>query len=178
MYSDGFISKATKYTNYFGLTVHSKDVEWLEKFKDFLHYNGKIHHYKVSHGYKLDSPYSRLQVGNNKIVQDLESYGVVEHKSLVLDTVPNIPYLFDFVRGYIDGNGSIHKVNGGITISGPKALLLNIANIVDKEYKIYKDKSIYELYYRPIVMRPILKQLYENAHYYLERKYRLAERYF
>lgn len=36
MYSDGFISKTNKYTNYFGLTVSEKDSEWLNQFKDFL----------------------------------------------------------------------------------------------------------------------------------------------
>ena len=36
MYSDGYISKATKYTNSFGLSVSEKDLEWVEKFKKFL----------------------------------------------------------------------------------------------------------------------------------------------
>ena len=49
MYSDGYISKAREYTNSFGLSVSEKDLEWVEKFKQFLGYNGEIKHYIVSY---------------------------------------------------------------------------------------------------------------------------------
>ena len=56
MYTDGYISTSRLYTDYFGLGVQESDKEWLEKFKKFLHYNGKIHHYKVGDsGYKPGS---------------------------------------------------------------------------------------------------------------------------
>lgn len=36
MYTDGFISCANKYTNFFGISVQKDDEEWLIKFKDYL----------------------------------------------------------------------------------------------------------------------------------------------
>ena len=65
MYSDGYISK-TEYTNKFGISVAERDKKWLEKFKQFLNYNGAIKHYTVSSGFKENTPYVRLLIGNNK----------------------------------------------------------------------------------------------------------------
>lgn len=109
MYSDGYISKAT-YTNKFGISVAEKDREWLEKFRTFLGYNGNIGTYQVNEsGYKPGVKYVRLLIGNNKIVEDLIKLGVIEHKSKLLSSIPNIPYIDDFIRGYIDGDGSLRK---------------------------------------------------------------------
>lgn len=109
MYSDGYISKR-KYTNYFGIAVATKDKKWIEKFKDFLNYNGSIHDYLTcGRCYKTNIPYSRLLVGNNKIVQDLEKWGVIEHKTKRISKMPSIPFLDDFIQGYIDGDGSLKK---------------------------------------------------------------------
>ena len=46
MYSDGYVSK-TKYTNKFGISVAERDKKWLEKFKQFLNYNGEIKEYET-----------------------------------------------------------------------------------------------------------------------------------
>ena len=90
MYSDGYIS-IREYTNYFGLSIAERDINWLEKFKAFLNYNGEIKHYKVGEaGYKPNTPYVRLSIGNNKIVSDLQKWGVVEHKSKKLKAIPDI----------------------------------------------------------------------------------------
>ena len=65
MYSDGYISKA-QYTNKFGIAVAEKDEEWLEKFKEFLNYNGEIGHYLTGKtAYVPELPYVRLLIGNN-----------------------------------------------------------------------------------------------------------------
>ena len=90
MYSDGYITKS-KYTNKFGISVNSKDKEWLEKFKLFLNYNGNINEYKVGDtGYKPGASYVRLLIGNNKIVSDLIKWGVIENKSKKINKIPDI----------------------------------------------------------------------------------------
>lgn len=89
MYTDGYICKTNKYTNYFGISVQESNEKWLNKFKLYLKYNGDIHHYKVGKtGYKPGSPYVRLHIGNNKIVENLEKLGVVEHKTKIIDSIP------------------------------------------------------------------------------------------
>lgn len=178
MYSDGFISKSGQYTNYFGITIHEKDSEWLERFKEFLKYNGKIKHYIANTSYSKDTPVAKLLIGNNKIVSDLEKWGVVEHKSTLLSQLPQIKYLDDFIRGYIDGDGALVKQYAHLIISGTKDFLQSIANYFQIPYRLYKDKSIYSLQYNAKESHYLEKRLYANANYYLKRKYDIASRSF
>jgi hypothetical protein len=179
MYSDGFISKTSEYTNAFGISVSAKDKEWLEKFKNFLDYSGEVHEYKVGEtGYKPGSPYVRLLIGNNKIVKDLEKYGVVEHKTKLINKIPDITYIDDFIRGYIDGDGSLLAKAPNFQISGNKDFLLDIANYFDMPYHLYKDKSIYSLKYNRKESEYLEKRLYKDATCFLQRKYDLASRSF
>ena len=178
MYSDGFITK-TKYTNKFGISVAEKDKVWLEKFKQFLNYNGEIHSYKVSDsGYKPGTPYVRLLIGNNKIVADLEKWGVVEHKSKKLDKIPDIQFKEDFIRGYIDGDGSLRKDYPNIRICGTYDFLTDVAEFLKINYHIYQDKTIYSLAYNTKESTYLEKTLYQDAKYYLDRKYEIAKRSF
>lgn len=178
MYSDGYISKL-KYTNKFGISVAEKDKQWLEKFKEFLNYNGEIKAYLTGKtAYVPGLPYVRLLIGNNKIVSDLEKHGVVEHKTKKINKLPDIPYLDDFIRGYIDGDGALVQRTTKIIISGNKEFLEAIANYFKLPYKIYQDKSIYSLQFNKKCSEYLEKRLYKNAKYYLDRKYNIASRSF
>lgn len=178
MYSDGYIS-LKKYTNSFGISVAEKDIIWLEKFKNFLGYNGEIKKYTTGVGsYVEDIEYVRLIIGNNKIVEDLKKLGVVEHKTKIISKIPEIPYKDDFIRGYIDGDGSLAKRLPHLTISGNKEFLIDIANYFNLPYYLYKDKSIYSLQYNKNCSEYLEKRLYKNASYYLDRKYEIAQRSF
>lgn len=178
MYSDGYISTTNKYTNAFGISVSEKDEEWLKKFKEFLNYNGEIKFYQVTQGYKVGTPYVRLLIGNNQIVKDLKKWGVIEHKSKIINHLPNIPYLDDFIRGYIDGDGSLRKDYPCFQISGNKDFLINLANYLQVPYRLRVDKSIYCLHYNTKQSEYLEKRLYKNAHYFLKRKYDIASRSF
>ena len=178
LYSDGYISKAGQYTNIFAISVSEKDKEWLESFKKFLGYSGNIHHYKATHGYKIGAPYVRLAIGNNKMVEDLIKLGVVEQKTQKIHKLPNIPFLDDFIRGYIDGDGSLLKVRPHFQISGNYPFLLAVAEYFDIPYNIRQDKSIYCLNYKKRESEYLEKRLYKNANFYLQRKYNIAKRSF
>lgn len=178
MYSDGYISKK-QYTNNFGISVAKKDIDLLYKFKDFLNYNGKIHNYKVGDsGYKPNIEYVRLLIGNNKVVEDLEKLGVVEKKSKKICSLPKISYLDDFIRGYIDGDGSLRKKYPTFQISGNQTFLEEIANYFEIDYRLYPDKSIYTLRYNTKESEYLEKRLYKNAIVYLQRKHDIAKRSF
>ena len=170
MYSDGYITKANLYTNYMGIAVAEKDKEWLEKFKEFLNYNGDIKHYKTAEGsYKVNSPYVRLLIGNNKIVEDLEKHGVLEHKTHKLNVLPNTNFLDDFIRGYIDGDGSLRKTRPDLRICGTKSFLTNIAQYLQLPYRMYEDKTIYSLVYNTSSAY-LEKRLYKDAKYSRDSK--------
>lgn len=178
MYSDGYITK-TEYTNKFGIAVAERDKNWLEKFKRFLNYNGEIKEYETGKtSFVPGLPYVRLLIGNNKIVEDLINLGVVENKTKLIKKLPNIPYLDDFIRGYIDGDGALIKRLPHIIISGNKEFLEDIANYFQLPYHLYQDKSIYSLQYNKNCSEYLEKRLYKNANYYLDRKYEVASRSF
>lgn len=178
MYSDGYVT-TNKYTKYFGISVQADDVQWLEKFKIFLNYNGEIHHYKTgSTSYKPGSPYVRLQVGNTKIVKDLEKLGVVENKTKLIGSIPNIKFKDDFIRGVIDGDGALIKRTPRLIISGNKDFLEDIAKYFNLPYSLYQDKSIYSLQYNKQETVYLENRLYKNACAYLDRKYNIAKRSF
>lgn len=178
MYTDGYISKTSKYTNYFGISVKESDKEWLEKFKTYLKYSGEIKCYLSSSGYKENSPYVRLLIGNNKIVKDLEKLGCIEHKTKVISKIPDIYYIDDFIRGVIDGDGSINKTNGILRIYGNYKFLKEIGDYLKEPYSIDPDKSIFNLRYNTKESHAITKRLYENSLVYLDRKYELAKKNF
>lgn len=171
MYSDGYLSCTRMYTNSFGIAVQESDKEWLEQFKNYLGYNGKIRIYTQVHGYNIGGQYARLIVGNNEIVQDLKKWGVQEHKSLKPVHFPDTKYPLHFIYGYIDGNGSIHKKNGTLFISGQKAILQDIADYLQLPYHIYDDKTIGNLVFTVLGSKEIYKKILSlNSKYYLKRK--------
>lgn len=180
MYADGYISKTNSYTNYFGLSLASRDIDALKKFKKALKTNAAIHNYISTTGFsEKETSYSRLLIGNNKIVADLEKWGVVEHKTFKITTLPEILFLDDFIRGYIDGDGSLVKRTKRLIISGGKEFLLNIAEYLNIPYAgLYEDKAIYNLQYRANETSYLENRLYNGACCYLDRKYNIAKRSF
>lgn len=178
MYTDGFICKKNKYTNYFGISVKVSDKEWLEKFKKYLKYTGEIKTYIQTQGYSVGNPYVRLQIGNNKIVENLEQMGVIEHKTKKILSLPKVKYMDDFIRGVIDGDGSLRKDYPDLRICGNYSFLKEIGDYFKYPYKIYSDKSIFDLCYNAQPSRELEKRLYENAPVYLDRKYQIAKRSF
>lgn len=178
MYTDGYISKTNKYTNYFGISVKASDRPWLEKFKNYLQYNGEIKEYIESSGYAIGHPYVRLLIGNNKIVENLEKLGVVEHKTKTINSLPKVAHLDDFIRGVIDGDGSLRTAYPNIRICGNYDFLKEIGDYLGYPYKIYRDKTIYDLVFNTKESEAIEKRLYQNAPVYLDRKYEIAKRSF
>lgn len=178
MYADGYIAEQ-KYTNKFGIAVNADDIEWLYKFKSFLNYNGAIKIYKQGeNGYAPGKEYARLLIGNNTIVEDLKRHGVIPHKTKIIQSLPNILFKDDFIRGYIDGDGALLKRLPNIMISGNKDFLQDIANYFNINYILLPDKSIYSLRYNKKESEYLEKRLYKNASVYLDRKYQIAKRSF
>lgn len=180
MYSDGYISKTNQYTNYFGLTVANCDIEWLYSFQRFLETTSKIKTYTQGQsGYSPGTLYSRLLIGNNKIVEDLEKWGVVEHKTFLTQSIPNIQYKDDFIRGVVDGDGSLRSDCASIRIYGNYNFLKDIGEYLGYNYRLTPDKAIFCLSFSEYgASRNLENRLYNGAEYYLQRKYNLAKRSF
>lgn len=178
MYTDGYISTTNKYTSYFGLTLATIDIQILEDFKKYLDFNGEIATYTSSSGYGKGNQYSRLLVGSNKIVKTLKKLGVVENKTFKINSIPPVKHKDDFIRGVIDGDGSIRADNSHLRIHGNLEFLTAVAEYIGEEYKISSDKSIYTLSYSLPISRKLLKRFYKDSKIHLQRKYNLAKKHF
>lgn len=105
LYADGFIAAG----NYVGLTLASADKNHIEKFRKAIQSTHPIHVYQTT-GYS-NTEYARLTFASQEMVRDLEKLGCIQHKTFLLKfpTEQQVPrqFLKDFVRGYLDGDGSI-----------------------------------------------------------------------
>lgn len=95
--SDGNVASKS---NCCQIHLHCKDEKILKKIKKAMKSNHPISNYKQS---------STFRVYNENLRKDLIKLGCPPKKSLILK-FPNIPkkYLSHFVRGFFDGDGSIH----------------------------------------------------------------------
>lgn len=182
IYADGYIL-INNGQKYFGISLSSKDVELLYKLNKCLESSYEIKTYK-SNGYGNGNEYCRLLITSNKIVDDLMKHGVLENKTNILKP-PNIKYelIRHFIRGYIDGDGSIYKTSNGfnITILGTERILNYIIdyfmenNLVKKRAKICERRKgqivKYFKYGGNQQVEKILNHIYNGSNIHLERKF-------
>ena len=106
MFADGYIvDYSNRYgEDKFGITLHSDDIETLEKFRESIKSTNPITDVS-SNGRSL----RRIIMSSQKTVDDLISHGCVKQKSLILKPPINVPddLIQHFIRGFFDGDGSI-----------------------------------------------------------------------
>lgn len=186
LYADGSVSSSS---NTIELSLKGDDIEHLNKFKIFLNHTGK--EIKISDSKYENKIYKRCRfaVTDKHFKEQLILLGCTPRKSLTL-TFPNLnifntPNLvYDFIRGYIDGDGCITYTSTGklvLEIIGTKEFLEGICKIFSEVFtsKYYKDKKRNSNTYFISCSRTkasyILEILYRNSNIYLQRKYdRLA----
>lgn len=92
------------------------DIKYLQKIKDLFSYDGKIYLYSSA---------CSLEMTSEEIVMDLkEKFNIVERKSLTLKPpiLEERNHILSFIKGYIDGDGSIYYTNN----RGYKYLTLSV----------------------------------------------------
>lgn len=152
----------------------SKDIELVEKFKNAL---SSFHPIKKDP--KKDIYF--LLIGHKKMVADLKAIGLTENKSKTV-TLPEIPdnFFFDFLRGYVDGDGGIYnRFKWGLTLkltTGSPFILDDISNTISRLLEIQKrdqapkkgmkgntECSWYELAYYGMGASMICEAMYEHC---------------
>lgn len=162
------------------INIHQKDLEHLEKFKNFVNSNKPIEKYIQTHGFSNNTPMCRFTLNSKDMSKDLSDKGIVPRKSLILEP-PKIDskYYLPFILGYFDGDGSIFKTTQdlyGISIVGTKELLEWINEILNMSDKLEKrkDDDKNNFYIRcGGIEKPylIMKKLYDSVEVRLDRKY-------
>lgn len=186
IYADGYIQSKRKHSSQvLGISLKESDKKHLEKFNDSIDGNIIIRTYTCLSGYGKGSLYSRITVQSQKMVDDLKSHGVIEHKSNILKA-PNISSELekDFIRGYFDGDGSVwvqNKKDLGVGFVGTKNVLMFIQdvliknNVIKHTYPLTKRKEQQEVFQFKfggnIQVMKFLTYIYADATLYLERKF-------
>lgn len=168
LYADGYVSSKK---NIVELTLKESDTNHLEKFKQFLKFEGRITQNKKQKS-------SRITFKDNEISQDLIKLGCVPNKSLILtfpteNQVPN-HLIHHFIRGYFDGDGCINDYKNPIAVSilGTFNFLNNILNLYNlQNKKIKKENNIHFIVLNGENARNFLNVLYSNCNICLNRKF-------
>lgn len=178
--ADGCIVEGTYkgYSDSLKFGVQKSDNDILEKIKKELSSEHKI---------SLCKGANHFCITNQTIVNDLKKLGITYRKSLK-EKIPNVPkkYTKDFIRGIIDGDGSIHfdKRNyPTLSVCGGKNTITFIQNHFLSNFDIYskiaKRKKIHFIFYiayRANSAKTLINYLYNGSSLYLERKYRLYQK--
>lgn len=176
LYADGYVCG---YHYQVELSLSSIDMDHLIKFKYFLN---DVRDNSVIKTSKVKNRYSRARyiIGDRHFHEKLVELGCVPNKSLILKFPDKTIFssenlIFDFIRGYIDGDGCLYSNKGrlAIDITGTDQFLEGIRGYFP-EFSTPKKDSRSNCYRITCSHRNadiISKRLYENSSIYLTRKY-------
>jgi len=187
LYADGYISD----NGTVEITLAHKDLNHLYKWASFIDFNGKLYLNKEVTLNDKKFICNRLSFASQKLKNRFFNRGIVPRKSCILNfpTEEQIPIhlLNHFIRGYLDGDGSIISGKGSernsnsfrayrISFVGTKNILRGILNnlpVINKKANKLRKKGncAYQLEIGGnIQVKRILDHLYKDAAIYLERK--------
>lgn len=167
--------------------ITSKHLEFLEKIKETL---GLVNKIGTKYREKGSEKYYRMQIANKNFYEFLISIGLTPNKSLSLGElkVPEKEFQ-DFIRGVIDGDGSIrrwmHPSNGGeqwslriysASIEFTNWLKVRIEKSFFTKGRVHKNGGrTFVLKYGKLAAQRILQTCYYDGSMGMDRKARLAK---
>ena len=184
LYADGNISKTG---NRLELTLALKDIDHLEKFRNFLKLTTEIKTVLRNGHYAC-----RLYVRNQHLWGTLNNLGCVPCKSLILEFPKkeifknNKMFILHFIRGYVDGDGCLSyywnkqhtSINTQVSIVSTESFLNSIKKLFGNKHGYIHNKSskdwenkAYQLTFNGAIARKFARYLYEKATIYMQRKY-------
>ena len=166
------------------LNVHEKDIDHLNKFKEFCGTDAEIKTYIGYEGFSNQTSMCKITLNSKKISDDLSNKGILPNKSLILQPpIISEDFYKPFILGYFDGDGSISKAsqynNYSISIQGTKEILTWIGEVLDWDVRLEKRNinSNTNSYYIRCggTNKPyqILSQLYNSCETHLDRKFNI-----
>ena len=169
------------------IDITSKHQDFLETIKNTLGLKNKV---GTKHRGEGTGEYYRIQIANKNLYEFLLSIGLTPNKSLSLGEL-KIPleWVSDFVRGVIDGDGSIrkwaHSSNGreqwSLRIYSASSVFIRwLSQIIEASFfakgRIHGNgKGTFVLKYGKLAAKRILESCYYDKCLSLGRKARLAE---
>lgn len=91
------------------IAIKEEDKEVLLKIKDALGYEGELIYYEAKRSNGKKTNMAKLCINSKPLVKSLLDIGIEERKSLTKGVPHSLPenYIYDYLRGYFDGNGTI-----------------------------------------------------------------------
>lgn len=182
LYADGSVCTTDKTCtgpNRLSINISHKDRIILERFNQSINGNLKIVDYMPSEETYGNSMMSRLNVNSIEFCEHLINHGCIPNKTFAL-RIPNIneDLICHFVRGFLDGDGSVSNNKFSFTKGDVFLKELNelISSILDIElghigYYKNKDSRVCDLRFsKKESCKKIYHWLYDNATIFLERK--------
>lgn len=106
--ADGYVCyNSDKRSYYLGIELSAKDTDHLVKFRQSIDADNKIVYRTRILENGANCQMASIRIYSKQMVEDLAQYGVVPSKTYCLEKVI-VPdeYLWDYIRGYFDGDGS------------------------------------------------------------------------
>lgn len=181
LFADGNISAKDFYIR---VNLAGKDLQHLNKLKNFLNYERDVLTYKTPQGYYM----SRLSVSNKHLWNRLNEVGCVPNKSNVLK-FPNELFVGKedlvrhFIRGYWDGDGCLTYRNKEHTRAGINVIsTMDFLREMEKHLPVNKPKKTIRKKHKSNdvigmwekedrAAYRVAEYLYKDSSIYLERKY-------
>lgn len=196
LYADGYHDES-KYQ--IVLSLASRDRNILFKIRNYLCPNGYRIAFNQRKKYKNAKPTHqnqyRLLLCSQRMSGDLLKLGLTQKKSFTI-TFPDVreDLINHFIRGYFDGDGSIHiepKFKGAsVSIISTRKFLESIKQIFNKEFSAYLpklfqkkeqvilNKNIFSMQYHGTqIIFNIYDYLYKDATIFLNRKKKKFEKF-
>lgn len=177
LYADGCV-----HSNNNEISINITDKEHIEKFQKAI--KAINHKPTITNDKRFENAKTLYQfsIKDKQLHQDLIKWGCVPQKSLIIEKIPNIPrdYVSHFLRGYFDGDGSLHYLQGTnnyrISFVGTEAFLADIQKELQTNVS-FKNNNTGKAYTLQIAGRKqverILNYLYQDSRpeTRLDRKY-------
>lgn len=151
------------------LTLKEEDKEHVKRFARFVSPTAEVKYRPKQKAY-------RVSICSKQICDDLIALGVTPRKSLTLQFCDKVPLhlVHHYIRGYVDGDGSIqYRKHARIEILGTECFLNSIVDSLSLHHNKKKQHgAAYSIRYSGNKLAPpILNMLYADATVYLPRKY-------
>lgn len=175
MYADGYVNSKSN-----EISITSNDKEHLVKFKEALQSTNKITSW-IDNRFQKPSYSNRFAVKDPQMKRDLIFLGCFPQKSLTLEEFPELEedLISHFIRGYFEGDGSLHYTHGGkrfrISFLGTIPFLNEIKRILGTENSLSKGTG--KAYVLQIAGQEKVLQVLEYMYRDSEEKIRLNRKY-
>jgi hypothetical protein len=179
MMADGCVhwTSPLKTAKKFSLGLSGKDVEHVQRFRDFLGLDKAVA-LSVRSTFGDTRNHATISATSDRIIERLEHYGVIPNKTGHESAHPELAFNPHFWRGMVDGDGSIYP--NGFYLSGPTGLLESLERFCqfyypDFKIRIYEQPGVFVGHVRgELVGKGMLRILYDGAKLALPRKQQQA----